>query len=186
MMISVSTVRRHVDAIRAKLGMAVSGSRHQPTDLAVMRRTLQDGKRLPEDLPRSLVARASPRMVRTSMSSPWVSVLGTLAEKSTPIAYTVSVLYSLERLLKMVMNWQRHRVQMQGERLSLRRREIEELLVTHAIAEGLTAGPVAETDAATAATARTTVTTEVIQAATTLGRLIEVETIDPSDPRARG
>lgn len=47
--------------------------------------------------------------VRSSMASPWVAVLGELAKGGTPIAYGIGTIFVLERLLKMIMDWQNHR-----------------------------------------------------------------------------
>lgn len=55
----------------------------------------------------------SPVIVRTTMASPWVSVLSGLAERSAPVAYGAAALYGLHRLLEMVMTWQRHRLEIE-------------------------------------------------------------------------
>lgn len=55
--------------------------------------------------------RISPLLItRTNMASPWISVLTTLAEKSAPVGYGLTALFALQRLLNMIMDWQRHRV----------------------------------------------------------------------------
>jgi hypothetical protein len=73
---------------------------------------------------------------RTRMESPWVSVLTTLAERSAPAGYGLGALWGLQRLLHMVMEWQRHRLD-----LELGRRQLEalptaeDLVRRHAVVE---------------------------------------------------
>ncbi|WP_125783501.1 hypothetical protein [Amycolatopsis sp. WAC 01375] len=52
---------------------------------------------------------AQVRVVRTSLASPWLTVLGDLARTSAPVGYGVTALYALHRLLELIMTWQRHR-----------------------------------------------------------------------------
>ncbi|WP_134662010.1 MULTISPECIES: hypothetical protein [unclassified Amycolatopsis] len=48
-------------------------------------------------------------VVRTSLASPWVTVLSELARNSAPIGYGTATLIALHRLLNLVMRWQKHR-----------------------------------------------------------------------------
>ncbi|MFB9930136.1 hypothetical protein ACFORO_16735 [Amycolatopsis halotolerans] len=48
-------------------------------------------------------------VVRTSLASPWVTVLSELARNSGPLAYGTATLIALHRLLNLVMRWQKHR-----------------------------------------------------------------------------
>lgn len=49
------------------------------------------------------------RVVSSTIASPWVTVLSELASSAPPLAYGLGSLFTLERLLKMVMEWQNHR-----------------------------------------------------------------------------
>lgn len=100
------------------------------------------------------------RVVRTSLASPWVTILGTLAESSQPIAYGTAGLIGLQRLLTMLMRWQKHRVEIERDRAELRT-----LLDAHA--------------------GRTDVRDAVVIAASRLGTVTEADMIEPGDPRAR-
>jgi hypothetical protein len=72
------------------------------------------------------VERRSPRrsgaeelvVVRTSMASPWVTVLGDVARNSAPIAYGMSVLYGLHKLMNMIMEWQTHKQNLSERRMT--------------------------------------------------------------------
>lgn len=58
-------------------------------------------------------------IVRTSLASPWVTVLGDLARASSPIGYGIAGLYGLHRLLNVVMTWQQHRLDIAERTLRL-------------------------------------------------------------------
>ncbi|TKG61536.1 hypothetical protein [Prauserella endophytica] len=49
---------------------------------------------------------------RTSLASPWVTVLAEAAKSAQPLYYTCGTLLVLHRLLNMTMSWQRHRMDM--------------------------------------------------------------------------
>jgi hypothetical protein len=73
---------------------------------------------------------------RTRLESPWVSVLTTLAERSAPVGYGFAALWGLQRLLRMVMDWQRHRLDLElGRRQFDQLPTAEELIQQHAVAE---------------------------------------------------
>ncbi|WP_143267183.1 hypothetical protein [Amycolatopsis thailandensis] len=59
------------------------------------------------------------RIVRTSLASPWVTVISDLAANSRPLGYGVAGLYGLHRLLQIVMNWQNHRADLAERHLHL-------------------------------------------------------------------
>lgn len=80
---------------------------------------------------------------RTQLASPWVTTLTTVAERYAPVGYGVAALWGLQRLMNMVMEWQRHRLDMQlGTRMLARGardlvdRHAAEELTTHAIDPG--------------------------------------------------
>lgn len=105
-------------------------------------------------------AAVSPARIRwTSLASPWVTVLGTLAETSRPIAYGTAGLFALQRLLTMIMNWQKHQVDLDRARLEL----------AHQLASQA---------------AGLTVSTAVVDAAQRLGPIQEAEIIYEDNPRA--
>lgn len=60
------------------------------------------------------------RVRRTSLASPWETVLTLAAERSYVVLYGTVALISVERILKMIMDWQTHRLG-----LEIRRRELE-------------------------------------------------------------
>jgi hypothetical protein len=107
--------------------------------------------------------------VKTSLASPWITVLGTLAETSQPIAYGTAGLIGLQRLLAMLMQWQRHRVTIEWQRhqVTMDRdvAQLRKMLEEHASGIGVRA--------------------EVVAAAARLGTVTEAEMIEPGDPRAR-
>lgn len=77
-------------------------------------------------------------LARTKLASPWTSVLTTIADRTAPIGYGVAGLWVLQRLLNMVMGWQRHRLELELDRQRLAATHIptaEELVVNHASAE---------------------------------------------------
>ena len=108
------------------------------------------------------------RIVRTSMASPWVTVLVEIAENSPPIAYGAGALFGLQRLMRMAMEWQTHR---QG--LSERRRAAERLdrqEATQLLGRHSTASSVAMTPPA-------------IDGLTKLDPVLAAELVSPDDPR---
>ncbi|MFD6073135.1 hypothetical protein [Amycolatopsis lurida] len=65
--------------------------------------------------------RARMEIVRTSLASPWVTILADVARTSSPVAYTATGLFALHRLLQMVMTWQRHRIEIDKGRIDILR-----------------------------------------------------------------
>ncbi|MFI9825274.1 hypothetical protein ACIHFC_33280 [Streptomyces sp. NPDC052013] len=57
---------------------------------------------------------------RTSLASPWETVLTVAASRSYVVLYGAVALIAVERILRMIMDWQTHRVELEA-----RRREIE-------------------------------------------------------------
>ena len=82
----------------------------------------------PESLWLPPIRQTEVQIVRTSLASPWVSVLADLARNSAPIGYGTASLYALHRVLRLVMTWQQHRLDIAERRLHL-----DEL--RHALAE---------------------------------------------------
>jgi hypothetical protein len=114
-------------------------------------------------------------LVRTEMASPWISVLADLAKGSQPIAYGVSGVFVLHRLMGMVMEWQNHRQALSERRSptdSSEDRSVRELLGRHRRAIGVQLDVEGIED--------------VGRATRQLGDVIAAEMIEPDDPRAVG
>ncbi|RLK54438.1 hypothetical protein [Actinokineospora cianjurensis] len=115
------------------------------------------------------------RVVRTRMSSPWVTVLGDLAREATPIGYIAVGVVVFKQLFSMLMDWQVHRQDMaerQASASSDSRGELVDLFRDLLRQLGIAStqnSPSAEDP--------------VIRAAEELGRILEVEMIDEDDPR---
>ncbi|KFZ80826.1 hypothetical protein ED92_10885 [Amycolatopsis sp. MJM2582] len=106
-----------------------------------------------------------------SLASPWVSVLGGLAERSAPVGYGVAALFGLRQLLNMVMTWQRHRLEIS---------EREQAMELYRAAEREIAPMVTDEQR------RVSVANEIAGAGSALGDIREADLIDPDDPRATG
>ncbi|WP_340687306.1 hypothetical protein LCL61_14505 [Amycolatopsis coloradensis] len=141
--------------------------------------------------PSARVLPRSPGIVRTTMASPWVSVLSGLAERSAPVAYGAAALYGLHRLLEMVMTWQRHRLEIEeGEvRLEQLRGQLRDTGVQlrqefdpRLVAPGEDRGEPGRQDELAERAANPPA--EVVRAADQIGTIIGAEMIDPGDPRA--
>jgi hypothetical protein len=108
-------------------------------------------------------------IVRTSMASPWVTVLSDIAKTSTPAAYGVSALVALHKLMNMVMDWQNHRQSLAERRRAL---NAEDVLVTFEAQQmGAHSGIAGNRARASHAISR-------------INRVAAAEMIDPDDPRA--
>ena len=149
------------------------------------------------------------RVVRTSLASPWISVLGDLARSSAPIGYGVTAVYALHRLLQLVMTWQQHRLDLAERRLQLQQLQTQ-LLLDHtqlavhpdpatavlqdaeplppSLAEALAKRrTVTEAEDTTRETATDSpFLDEVFPATEGLGEILAAEMVDPQDPRATG
>lgn len=77
-------------------------------------------------------------VVRTSMASPWVTVLSDALKSHTWMGYGLGAIFGLHRLLNMIMRWQLSR-QVLKERETLR-----ELLARHLAEIGAVEGRVAQ------------------------------------------
>lgn len=55
-------------------------------------------------------------VVRTSLASPWITILSDIGAQSKPILYGGTVLLGLQQLLNMVMAWQIHREEVEDRR----------------------------------------------------------------------
>lgn len=112
------------------------------------------------------------RIVRTSLASPWVTVMADLARSSQPVAYGLTALLGLHRLMRMIMEWQTHRQELAERRDALSRSQLLSLLAQHedAVSPGTTVADEARHDAATAI-AR-------------LDPVVAADMLDPEDPRA--
>jgi hypothetical protein len=64
-------------------------------------------------------------VMRSSLASPWVTILADAAGRSAPIGYGLGAVYCLQRLLKMLMEWQRHRQEIRRLDLSIAREYID-------------------------------------------------------------
>lgn len=130
-----------------------------------------------------VVTRTPLLITRTKLASPWVSVLTTVAEKSVPVGYGVAAMWGLQRLLTMVMDWQRHRAYLRRQAADLHRQRADALLVEHATAE--LSRHAAETERHGSAAA-VSVDDEAINAVLRLAPIQEATLIDADDPRASG
>ncbi|MFJ8909992.1 hypothetical protein [Amycolatopsis sp. NPDC102389] len=144
--------------------------------------------------PSARILPRSPSVVRTTMASPWVSVLSGLAERSAPVAYGAAALYGLHRLLEMVMTWQRHRLEIEEGKARLEqlrgqlrdtgvqlRREFDQRVELPRDEQG---EPAARSVEAELAERAANPPAEVVRAADGIGSIIGAEMIDPRDPRA--
>lgn len=64
-------------------------------------------------------------VVRIFNGQPWETVLTTLADKSSPVAYGATALYGLHRLLWLLMEWQRHLMDLRERKVHLTASEAE-------------------------------------------------------------
>jgi hypothetical protein len=137
------------------------------------------------------------RVVRTTLASPWISVLADVARNSTPVGYGAAALVALQRLLTMVMTWQRHRqdiaekqVQLDQLRARLKEENVQRGLDnTHRSDVRILihkAPPDRGQVEAGFPDLGESHLDEVVQAAADLGEVLEAEMIDPNDPRATG
>jgi hypothetical protein len=60
------------------------------------------------------------QLVRTSLASPWITILADAAQRSAPVGYSISAIFCLQKLLRMVMEWQRHRIEIEERRIESR------------------------------------------------------------------
>jgi hypothetical protein len=84
------------------------------------------------DVARQLAVRNGPRLLavkRMSLASPWEALLTVAAGKSAPVLYLGAAVVALERLMRMLMEWQQHRMDMAERKgaLSIDRPELMEL-----------------------------------------------------------
>ncbi|MEC3977846.1 hypothetical protein [Amycolatopsis sp. H20-H5] len=107
-------------------------------------------------------------------------MLADVVEHSRPVAYTVGSVFALQRLLRMVMEWQVHRQELDERRHQAEkadRSEIDQILRRHLRAEqalGSLAGrPTLPEDL-----------DEAAEALTKLGPVLAAEMVDPDDRRA--
>ena len=91
--------------------------------------------------PKRVSIRQSLVVRRMSLSSPWEALLTVAAEKSAPVLYAGAAMVALQRLLQMVMEWQRHRLDVAERRLQI---EVAQLLRQHATEVRREGGPVSE------------------------------------------
>lgn len=91
--------------------------------------------------PKRVSIRHSLVVRRMSLSSPWEALLTVAAEKSAPLLYAGAAMVALQRLLQMVMEWQRHRLDVADRRLRI---EAVQLLRQHATEVRRDGGPASE------------------------------------------
>lgn len=111
-------------------------------------------------------------IIRTSLSSPWVTVMADLARNSQPVAYGLTALLALHRLMRMIMEWQTHRQELAEKRDALSRSQLLSLLAQHeqAVSAGTAVSDEARHEAATAITR--------------LDPVLAADMVEPEDPRA--
>lgn len=131
-------------AVVAHLFRAAATSRHRENRSVLEESAVEYALRGPgkTTVPRPSPAFSAPTVIssinvlRTSFASPWVTVLGSLANASQPVAYGVSGLFGLHRLMAMVMDWQRHRREIeQLDWLQNQRAKVIGVITDHALAE---------------------------------------------------
>jgi hypothetical protein len=128
------------------------------------------------------------KIVRTSVASPWVTVLGSATESAMPLGYGLAALFSLERLLNMIKSWQTHRLTMKSRELELRMRqsEAQELAVRHAEYELRDQKDSYSVVPTFAARIMAQTANDSANAISGLSPIIDARLIDPNDPRATG
>jgi hypothetical protein len=134
------------------------------------------------------------------MASPWITVLADLAEHSTPIGYGAATLVALQRLLRMVMTWQRHRQdivekELQLEDLRSKLQEDRQQRQAQARSPQLDVSPMISRDIPKTEDPSGSSRDEellsisleqALRAAQRMGEILAAELIDPDDPRAAG
>ncbi|MGW4397280.1 hypothetical protein ACWEHA_18505 [Amycolatopsis nivea] len=156
-------------------------------------------KRVPNRLPSQRGILPAPqgwtadlRVVRMSMSSPWQVVLAEVARASSPVAYTGAALFALQQLLKMVMSWQQHRIELaraevdlqsRRDELALRLMRESSKLVGQLDSEAADSGG---KEQAMAFAAQHPVPDDLLDSVENLDDVQAAELILPDDPRATG
>lgn len=117
------------------------------------------------------------QVVRTSMSSPWVTVLADLARNSPPIAYGLSAVFALHKLMDMVVKWQNHRQQLAERQQEPPRGRLHADLVSslRQHEQAISSRPVPDVGRH-----------EVVEAIMRLDHVLAAEMVDPDDARATG
>ncbi|WP_406641162.1 hypothetical protein [Amycolatopsis sp. WGS_07] len=151
--------------------------------------------RLPQQrgsLPPRLGWAADLRVVRMSMASPWQVVLAEVAKASSPVAYTGAALIALQQLLKMVMVWQQHRIELARAEIDLQARR-HELALRVMRESGTVVGQLPSESAdpamkeqAAAFAAQHRVPDDLVDSIENLNDVQAAELIPPDDPRATG
>ncbi len=133
------------------------------------------------------IEQASPLLIsRTSLASPWVSVLTTVADKSAPIAYGMAALFAIQKLFDMVITWQRHRFDMQQMRPTPLH-SAEQVVMRHASEELAAAQRSnAGSDPEPHDSVRFQGDTLATIAVKGLAPVLEARMVDENDPLARG
>ncbi|MET9264080.1 hypothetical protein [Amycolatopsis sp. NPDC004079] len=132
------------------------------------------------------------RVARMSMASPWQVVLAEVARASSPVAYGGAALIALQQLLKMVMTWQQHRVELERAELDLQARRHE--LALRVMRESSTVVGQLASESADPATkeqamtfvAQHPVPNDLLDSVENLNDVRAAELIPPDDPRATG
>lgn len=112
-------------------------------------------------------------VVRTSMSSPWVTVMAEVVRNSQPITYGLAALFGLHKLLHMIMEWQKHRQELVERRSVSPSNHLLSLLVQHE--QNIGTGTAISDEARHAAAA----------AIAALDPVLAADMVEPDDPRAR-
>jgi len=115
-------------------------------------------------------------VVRTSLASPWETVLGSVADKSAPVAYGMAALFAIRQLLSIVKEWQMHRLDVAERRQNLLRNDPSVVIDDYRLAQ---AGSLRHQFQDIPAT-------DAEPAIANLETVLATEMIDPDDPRATG
>ncbi len=103
--VSEENLRNFIDALTERSNSLVPPSYSEIKD--IIAKLLEDDDE--DGLPYySSVRHSGLKVVRTSMASPWVTVLSDVAANSKPILYGGSVILGLHTILNMVIKWRAH------------------------------------------------------------------------------
>lgn len=133
------------------------------------------------------------RVVRTSMASPWVTILGELAKNSAPIGYGLAGVYAFQKVMHLVMEWQNHRQSLiersSGAIHSDEANNYAKSQLVSILAEYVRSSAAGGDNQQAAAEFGEDINIGIGNMLQTIGDLPEVkaaELIDPDDPRVRG
>src|ERR1700741_1633237 len=111
-------------------------------------------------------------IARTSMGSPWITVVSDVLRNSAPAGYSLIGLFALQRLMNMIMEWQAHREDIRTRKTE---RQSLEALLRNFEAEVKPKGAPQMSDV-----------DDVYTAVQNLNRVAAADLMDEDDSRARG